>query len=276
MANTRISSLAAGAAVTGTDLFPVVQTVGVGPVKITATQLKTWTSASPTLVTPVLGVATGTSIALSGAALAGNVFAATGSGTISGNWTVGGALAATGASTLTGAVSCGSTLGVTGASTLTGAVSCGSTLGVTGLSTLTTLTVSSTSTLTGAVTAASSVLSTSPTAGLGYATGAGGAVTQSTNKSISVTLNKICGQITMNAASLAATTYVSFTLTNSAISATDVLHVQYSSGGTANAYNVFVGSLSAGSASIVVYNTTGGGLAEAIVLAFAVIKGATS
>lgn len=62
MANTRISDLAAGAAVSATDLFPDVQTVGIGPVKVTAAQLKTFTSASPTLVTPILGVATATSI----------------------------------------------------------------------------------------------------------------------------------------------------------------------------------------------------------------------
>lgn len=64
MANTRISDLTAGAAIADTDLFPDVQTVGVGPVKVTATQLKTYTSASPTLVTPNIGVASGTSLAL--------------------------------------------------------------------------------------------------------------------------------------------------------------------------------------------------------------------
>jgi hypothetical protein len=52
MANTSISNLAAGAAVSATDLLPNVQTVGVGPVKTTAAQLKTFTSSSPTLVTP--------------------------------------------------------------------------------------------------------------------------------------------------------------------------------------------------------------------------------
>ena len=39
------------------------------------------------------------------------------------------------------------------------------------------------------------------TTGIGYATGAGGGVTQSTNKATTVVLNKMCGQITMNAAS---------------------------------------------------------------------------
>jgi hypothetical protein len=62
MANTSISNLAAGAAVSATDIVPNVQTAGVGPVKTTAAQLKTYMSDSPTLVTPTLGVATATSI----------------------------------------------------------------------------------------------------------------------------------------------------------------------------------------------------------------------
>lgn len=69
MANTSISNLTAGAAVSATDLVPNVQTVGVGPVKTTAAQLKTFMSASPTLVTPAIGAATGTSLALNGATL---------------------------------------------------------------------------------------------------------------------------------------------------------------------------------------------------------------
>ena len=54
MANTSISGLTGGAAVAAGDLFPDVQTVGVGPVKVTAAQLKTFMSASPTLVAPVV------------------------------------------------------------------------------------------------------------------------------------------------------------------------------------------------------------------------------
>ena len=42
MANKSISELTAGAAVSATDLFPDVQTVGVGPVKVTAAQIKTY------------------------------------------------------------------------------------------------------------------------------------------------------------------------------------------------------------------------------------------
>lgn len=112
--------------------------------------------------------------------------------------------------------------------------------------------------------------------GIGYATGAGGAVTQATSKSTGVTLNAYSGTITMNGAALNATTSVAFLLTNSCIAATDVLIVNLKSGNTANSYFVSVDAVSAGSASISVRNYTAGNLSEAIVLQFAVIKGVAS
>ncbi len=77
-ADTSLSNLSAGAAVGATDLFYNVQSAGSGGVKTTAAQVKTFTSASPTLVTPVLGVATGTSIALGGCTISTNAFCVTG------------------------------------------------------------------------------------------------------------------------------------------------------------------------------------------------------
>jgi hypothetical protein len=125
----------------------------------------------------------------------------------------------------------------------------------------------------GAVTAASSIRSTSASAGVGYATGAGGVVTQLTDKSTAVTLNAICGTITMDAATLAHQSPVAFTLTNSAIAATDVVVVSVKSGGTAGAYLVSAGAVAAGSCSITLFNCqTSGNLSEAVVLSFAVIK----
>jgi len=105
----------------------------------------------------------------------------------------------------------------------------------------------------------------------GYITGEGGARTQTTSKSTGVTLNKKCGQVTMNAAALAADTTVSFTLTNSTIAATDVLVLNHVSGGTAGSY-LLNAQAAAGSASINVRNVTAGSLSEAIVIGFAVIK----
>ena len=106
----------------------------------------------------------------------------------------------------------------------------------------------------------------------GYITGEGGTVTQAPSvKTNAVTLDKKCGQITMNAASLAANTTVTFALTNSTIAATDLLVLNHVSGGTAGAY-LFNAQAAAGSASINVRNVTAGALAEAIVIGFAVIK----
>lgn len=112
----------------------------------------------------------------------------------------------------------------------------------------------------------------SPGAAVGYSTGTGGTVTQSTNKSTGVTLNKRCGQITMNNASLSAAAEVSFTLTNSYIASTDVVYVCIASGATAGAYNVQVDAVGSGSCRISVGNMSSGSLGEAIVLNFVVIK----
>jgi hypothetical protein len=109
----------------------------------------------------------------------------------------------------------------------------------------------------------------------GYAVGAGGTVTQATNKSTGATLNTRCGTITMNGAELAADTTVSFTLTNSQIAATDVVVLNHASAGTAGAYTLNA-QAAAGSASINVRNVTGGALSEAIVIRFAVIKATTT
>jgi hypothetical protein len=106
---------------------------------------------------------------------------------------------------------------------------------------------------------------------LGYTAAAQGTVTQATDKSTAVTLNTSAGRITMNAASLAATTNVSFTLNNSFISANDILILTISGGATVAAYNLWVNSLGAGTASITLRNTSANPLAEAIVINFALI-----
>ena len=105
---------------------------------------------------------------------------------------------------------------------------------------------------------------------LGYTAEGQGTVTQATSKSTAVTLNKPAGQITMNNASLGATTNVTFTLNNSYISANDVIVLNVN-GGTTAAYNVYTSVLGAGSASITLRNITAGALSEAVVLNFALI-----
>lgn len=73
-----------------------------------------------------------------------------------------------------------------------------------------------------AVTVSNSVLINNSTAGVGYATGAGGAVIQDTSRTTGVTLNKTTGSITLVSAA-GSPTLASFTVTNNTVAATDVI-----------------------------------------------------
>ena len=107
---------------------------------------------------------------------------------------------------------------------------------------------------------------------LGYTAAAQGTVTQATSKSTGVTLNKSAGQITMDDATLNATTNVAFTLTNSTISAKDVIVVNVAGGVASNeTYNCWVSGHTTGSCTFVLRNISAGNLSEAVVLNFAVI-----
>lgn len=98
-----------------------------------------------------------------------------------------------------------------------------------------------------------------------------GTVTQGTSKATAVTLNAKCGVITTHNAALAASTAVQFTMTNSAIGATDVVIANQGSGGTAGSYQIHVVSVGAGTSVIRLSNTSGGSLSEAVTINFAVI-----
>jgi hypothetical protein len=165
---------------------------------------------------------------------------------------------------------------VSGTSKLLGRASAGAgvieELGLTGG-----LTISGTNLALGAITptsvaASAGVTSSGATAGVGYAAGAGGTATQATSKSTGVTLNKVSGQITMNAASLAASTSVGFTMTNSAIAATDLIIVNIASGATADSYLATVDAVAAGSCRISLRNISAAAKSEAVVLNFVVVK----
>lgn len=221
----------------------------------------------------------------------------------SGNTAVAGTLAVTGAATLS------STLGVTGnvavntnkfnVTAASGNTAIAGTLGVTGDVAVNTnkftVTAASGNTLvagtlditgdvavatnklvvtasSGAVVSASSVKSSSASAGVGYATGAGGTVTQATSKSTGVTLSKISGEIVLNNEELADAAIATFTVTNTAVAATDVVIVNHASVGTAGNYQVWCSAVSSGSFKISVRNVAGSAKSEAIKLNFAVIK----
>ena len=119
--------------------------------------------------------------------------------------------------------------------------------------------------------------------GLGYGTGSGGVVTQLTNKSTTVTLNKPSGLIIMNSEALAAGVSVIFTLKSTAFNtnAEDVLIItpRFASVFPAN-YDVRVvwcgASVECGLFVIKVTNISEVSRSEALELNFAVIKGANS
>jgi hypothetical protein len=114
---------------------------------------------------------------------------------------------------------------------------------------------------------------TSSGGGIGYATGAGGAVTQATSKSTGVTLNKPCGKITMSAAALAAGAAVEFTVTNSSVAASDTVSLSLVGGAaSAIAYRCWISAVGAGTFNICVENRSGGSLSEGLALSFAVVK----
>lgn len=114
------------------------------------------------------------------------------------------------------------------------------------------------------------------TSGIGYSTGAGGTVTQLTDKSTGVTLDRITGEITLEpTAAIASGGIVNFVLTNSTIAVGDHVLVSHVAGGTLGEYNI-VGVAGNGAATIYVKNVSGGLLAEDIVLKFTVIKSVTA
>ncbi len=126
--------------------------------------------------------------------------------------------------------------------------------------------------VTGDIEATGSILSGGATSGIGYDTGAGGAVTQATSRTTGVTINKVCGRITLFSTTTTAGTFASFTVTNSAVAANDVVIVNIGSGATANSYSVTVSAVAAGSFRVQIANAAAVGTAEAPILNFAVIK----
>lgn len=116
--------------------------------------------------------------------------------------------------------------------------------------------------------AGNSILSVGATNGIGYATGAGGTVTQITSRTTGVTLNKVCGEITLVSAAGSAT-WQSFTVTNSAMAATDNVVVNQKSG--TDLYMIHVTAKAAGSFRIS-FATTGGTTSEQPVFGFSIIK----
>jgi hypothetical protein len=267
MSNVTISGLAAGTALSGSEPFPAVQAGNT--VKVTAAQIATYVSASPVLtgnvtLTNILTPASNTNLNIT----------PNGTGSVLLNSTTNIGLQST-----TTTLGVGSTdaimttqgaynliLRTNAAATNQGSITINN--GANG-----NIVISPNGT--GNVLSTTSIKSNSATGGVGYASGAGGTVTQLTSKVTGVSLSKVCGNITTAADALAGDTTVSFILTNTAIAAGDVMIINHLSGGTIGAYT-FNAQCIAGSATINLHNVTTGSLSEALTLAFVVVKAVTA
>ncbi|HVN56655.1 MAG TPA: hypothetical protein VMT63_00005, partial [Bacteroidales bacterium] len=137
------------------------------------------------------------------------------------------------------------------------------------------LTTPNIGTATGTSLAVTGGITSSGSSGIGYTSGAGSAQTQATSKSTTVTVNNITGEITMNNAALANFTVVSFTVLNNTVSSTDIPVIAIAGNASAG-YLCSVTDVSNGSFRITIRNVSGGSLSEAIVINFAIIKGANN
>lgn len=117
-----------------------------------------------------------------------------------------------------------------------------------------------------------SLVSSSPSGGVGYFIGAGSTVTQITSRTTGVTINNVCGAITLVSAA-GTTTWQSFTVTNSRVTATDVIIVNQGTG--TDLYQIFITNVAAGSFQIT-FATTGGTTTEQPVFNFSIIKAVTT
>lgn len=109
-----------------------------------------------------------------------------------------------------------------------------------------------------------------PTAKFGYTSGGTG-TQASADKTGTVTINELTGTVTMDNAALGADTAVQHVLSNTTVSANDMIICTPTSAGTRSAYNI-VGFCSNGSANIEVRNVSTGTLSEAIKYQFMIIK----
>jgi len=133
--------------------------------------------------------------------------------------------------------------------------------------------ITSTGLITGfGVTSTAQITSSSPTAGVGYSTGAGGTVVQGTSRTTPVTIDKVCGSITMFTAA-GSTTAATFTVNNSTVTIDDTIIVNQRSG--TNLYDLLITAVANGSFNIT-FRTTGGTASDSPIINFTVINSVTA
>lgn len=126
------------------------------------------------------------------------------------------------------------------------------------------------------IAATGAIRSSSATASMGYATGAGAAVIQLTNRTTGVTIDTPTGKITTDTTSLAAEGTAKFTVTCAAVAIGDTVVVSQQSGSNSGGTIVHVTTVANGSFQIAVHNgNVAAGTAEtgAIIINYAIIKG---
>jgi hypothetical protein len=112
---------------------------------------------------------------------------------------------------------------------------------------------------------------------IGYTTGTGGSVTQTTNRTNGVTLSNLTGTITTNNTSLAASSQATFTVTNTKVAITDNIILTIQSGAVSTGTKAVVTTVAAGSFKITIMNeSTATAETGPILINFAVIKGSIS
>ena len=116
-------------------------------------------------------------------------------------------------------------------------------------------------------------------AGVGYTTGAGGTVTQGagSGKATTMTLDKVCGKVTLNNANLNAGASVGFLLNNNTVTIDDVVTISFDASlASVDTNYTLTNSVGSGQVYFTLKNVSGGNLAQAVKFNFAVIKAATS
>lgn len=116
---------------------------------------------------------------------------------------------------------------------------------------------------------------TSSGGGIGYTAGAGGAVTQLTSRATGVTLNELCGTITLFTATQAAQNIATFTFTNSFIEATDIIILDYVGSNATNRGAWGLCAIPAAGSAVITCRNLGVGTSasEATPIRFSIIKG---
>jgi hypothetical protein len=242
---------------TGTYVYVLETADGGNTISIQNT-IRPSNSLNITSTTASTTTTSGALIVAGGLGLGGNIFAG-GLASVVGNIT-GGNVNTTGLISVTGNVQ-GGNIRTAGLVSATGNV-IGGNVTTAGL-------VSATGNVIGGnVTTVGTVRSSSTSAGIGYATGAGTTVTQTVSRTQGVQIDRVTGQITLVSAA-GTSAYTTFVVTNSTVQSGDVIILSQKSG--TDKYEAFVTNVTNGTFSIT-FSDTSGTTTEQPVFNFAVIK----